>query len=169
MTFWYGSGSPDPYLWLTDPEVIKSHKTVEINVFLNFFAWWWKDPDPTNNEEFGFGRPKNLRIWSQCFRFSLVSINPDPTSAPLNKMLIRTIVPIKIFHLYFYYSSFRNFNFIIWKREVKFTFSTIRYVVSKRYLGWYSYCRIYKGILKCKKIVMFCNFRCYPMGGHNIY
>jgi hypothetical protein len=25
---------------------IKSHKTVEINDFLNFFACLWKDPDP---------------------------------------------------------------------------------------------------------------------------
>jgi hypothetical protein len=31
VTFWYGSGSSDPYLWLTDPDhslQIKSHKEV---------------------------------------------------------------------------------------------------------------------------------------------
>ncbi len=66
----------DPYLWLTDPDADpgvlktygsyrpgsgtlvclhhsskikshkKSHKTVEIMVFLNIFSWWWKDPEP---------------------------------------------------------------------------------------------------------------------------
>ncbi len=54
MTFWCGSGSADPCLWLMDPDpdpaifVIdlkdkmseKSHKTVGIKVFLTIFACW---------------------------------------------------------------------------------------------------------------------------------
>ncbi len=67
MTFWYGSGSADPYLWLTDsdPEPaisffvyyflklhlhnfsqMKSLKEQEVwRFFLNIFAWWLKEPD----------------------------------------------------------------------------------------------------------------------------
>jgi hypothetical protein len=74
QTFWCGSGSADPSLWLIDPDpaifVIalqlfrlitfwryiyiifkdnkfkRSHKTVGINFFLTIFAWWQKDPGP---------------------------------------------------------------------------------------------------------------------------
>jgi hypothetical protein len=79
VTIWYGSGSSDPFLWLTDPDPalfvsnlqdankklfclllfkgtfasfftnkrsLRSHKTVEIKVFLTIFAWWWDNPDP---------------------------------------------------------------------------------------------------------------------------
>jgi hypothetical protein len=29
-----------------DKMSLKIHKTIEIKVYLNFFACWWKDPDP---------------------------------------------------------------------------------------------------------------------------
>jgi hypothetical protein len=29
-----------------DDKYLRSHKTLEIKVFLNFFACWWQDPDP---------------------------------------------------------------------------------------------------------------------------
>jgi hypothetical protein len=31
-----------------DKKSLRSHKTVEIQVFLNIFALHWKDPDPPN-------------------------------------------------------------------------------------------------------------------------
>ncbi len=43
-------------------KVKRIHKIVEINVFLYFFACWWKDPDRTNNGSSGSGRTKNIRI-----------------------------------------------------------------------------------------------------------
>jgi hypothetical protein len=76
VIFWYGSGcgSSDPYIWLTEPDADpvekkhkdptepdadserwynyknkkskRSHKTVEIKVFLTSFAWRWKAPEP---------------------------------------------------------------------------------------------------------------------------
>ncbi len=68
VTFWYGSGSSDPYLWQTDPDADpggpkrygsygsgsgcgfgtdkKSKKLLEIMVFLTIFDWWWKYPEP---------------------------------------------------------------------------------------------------------------------------
>ncbi len=74
VTFWYGSGSADPYFWLTDPDpsvkfktstkffayyflkvhlrhsskikVIKMSQNSENQGFSHYFAWWWKDPDP---------------------------------------------------------------------------------------------------------------------------
>ncbi len=62
VTFWYGSGYADPYLWLTDPaqapdtftsffkdkKSLQSQKTVGIKVFLTIFAAWQKytDSDP---------------------------------------------------------------------------------------------------------------------------
>ncbi len=59
VTFW--SGSVDPYhrnylpiteltiyIIFCDKKLLRSQKTVEIKVFLNLFACWWKDlkPDP---------------------------------------------------------------------------------------------------------------------------
>jgi hypothetical protein len=32
--------------FVKDKNSWRSHKTVEIKVFLTFFAWWWKDPEP---------------------------------------------------------------------------------------------------------------------------
>ncbi len=73
VTFWYrsGSGSCSFLQWLSrcqkmffscffclllsegtlssffkDKKLARTHKTVVIKVFLNFFACWWKDPDP---------------------------------------------------------------------------------------------------------------------------
>ncbi len=63
VTFWYGYGSSDPYLRLTDPDadpgcpktygsgtLVKSQKEVtkqkKSRFFLSIFAWWWKDPEP---------------------------------------------------------------------------------------------------------------------------
>ncbi len=45
---------------LKDKKSLRSHKTVEIEVFLNFFACWWKDPDPYKLLPYGSGfwRPK---------------------------------------------------------------------------------------------------------------
>ncbi len=34
---------PDPEHW---QKVKRSHKTVDIKVFLTIFAWWWKDQEP---------------------------------------------------------------------------------------------------------------------------
>ncbi len=69
VTFWYRSESSDPYICPTHPDVDpgrpknlrirmrirntvkksqRSHKTVEVKVFLTIFAWWWKDPEPVS-------------------------------------------------------------------------------------------------------------------------
>ncbi len=45
-----------------DKKSRRSHTKVEIKVFLTFFAWWWKDPDPRGTNIEGSGRPKNLWI-----------------------------------------------------------------------------------------------------------
>ncbi len=34
------------YIIFKDKKSKRSHKTVEIKVFLTIFAWWWKDSDP---------------------------------------------------------------------------------------------------------------------------
>jgi hypothetical protein len=42
VTFWYGSGSADPYLWLTDPDHLFSSKwQLKINFFEYFFAYYF--------------------------------------------------------------------------------------------------------------------------------
>ncbi len=58
-----------------DKKSEKSYKTVEIKVFLTFFAWWWKDPEPdpylwvmtnqSTESRCRSGRAKNIRIRMQ--------------------------------------------------------------------------------------------------------
>ncbi len=48
-----------------DRKVNRSHKTVEIKVFLTIFAWWWKVPDPKPDPYFRLtdpGGPKILQV-----------------------------------------------------------------------------------------------------------
>ncbi len=45
------------FAWaFTDNKILRSQKTVEIKVFLKFFAWRWKDlnPDPGSPKTYGF-------------------------------------------------------------------------------------------------------------------
>ncbi len=35
--------------FFADKKSERSHKRIEIKGFLNFFAWWWEDPDPSSD------------------------------------------------------------------------------------------------------------------------
>ncbi len=60
VTFWYGSGSSDPYLWLTDP-----------------------DADPKGSKTHGSGSPSLIRTYIARLA------GPDPHSFRFIKILIR--------------------------------------------------------------------------------
>ncbi len=55
------------YIIFKDKKSLRSHKTVEIKVFLNFFACWWKDPDPykwlrIRSKTYGYGMLEFTRL-----------------------------------------------------------------------------------------------------------
>ncbi len=71
MTFWYGSGSADPSLWLTDPDSDQTPDLDSTDPYL-----WLKDPDldPTQDLDPALDSDPALvrillRIWLQILVF----------------------------------------------------------------------------------------------------
>ncbi len=48
-----------------DKKSLRSHRTVEIKVFINFFACWWKDPDPGGHKTYGHWQEDSQLAFSE--------------------------------------------------------------------------------------------------------
>ncbi len=68
----YGSGSYLLYISFNDNKSSRSHKTVEIQILLNFFACWWTDSDPDTDPY------KNLLIQILEAQKLMELTDPDP-------------------------------------------------------------------------------------------
>ncbi len=53
---------------ITENKLLRIHKTVEIKVFLNFLACWWKNPDPGGPKK--LADPMDLEHWLYVNRSS---------------------------------------------------------------------------------------------------